>query len=354
MKVLPTTGTASQVKISQAISMMTKYIRAGLVPMLRGSPGMGKSSIVHQIAKEYNLLVIDLRLSQCDPTDLMGFPNIKGNKACYVPMETFPVEGDTLPLNKETGQPYAGWLLFLDEFNGASIAVQAAAYKLVLDRMVGVYHLHKNVAIVCAGNLETDNAIVNPMSTAMQSRLVHMELISDVTEFTDWCAANDIDHRISDYVRFKPGNMYAFSPDHTDHTYACGRTWEFANRVLKVNPTLDDPDMLPMLSGTISEGVAREFLGFCKIYQDLPKPREIEMSPETVKVPEEPSILFALTGSISHNANKDTFGQVMKFVNRLPVEFQVVTLRETVRRNKAMLGHPAVQKWVAESAASLF
>ena len=343
-----------QIKISQAISMLTKFIRAGLVPMLRGSPGMGKSSIVHQIAKEYNLKVIDLRLSQCDPTDLMGFPNIKDDKACYVPMETFPIEGDALPINKETKAPYAGWLLFLDEFNGASIAVQASAYKLVLDRMVGVHHLHKNVAIVCAGNLETDNAIVNPMSTAMQSRLVHMELVSDLVEFTDWCAANNIDHRISDYARFKPGNVYSFKPDHTDHTYACGRTWEFANRILGVTTGLDDPDLLPMLSGAISEGVAREFLGFCKIYQDLPKPREIEMSPETIKVPDEPSILFALTGSISHNANKDTFGQIMKFVNRLPVEFQVVTLRETVRRNKTMLGHPAVQKWVAESAASLF
>ena len=334
--------------------MLTKFIRAGLVPMLRGSPGMGKSSIVHQIAKEYNLKVIDLRLSQCDPTDLMGFPNIKGDKACYVPMETFPIEGDAIPLNKETNAQYSGWLLFLDEFNGASISVQAAAYKLVLDRMVGLYHLHKNVAIVCAGNLETDNAIVNPMSTAMQSRLVHLELVSDVVEFTDWCAANNVDHRISDYVRFKPGNLYSFSPDHTDHTYACGRTWEFANRILGVTTGLDDPDLLPMLTGAISEGVAREFIGFCKIYESLPKPREIEMSPETVKVPTEPSILFALTGSISHNANKDNFSQFMKFVNRLPVEFQVVTLRETVRRNISMMGHPAVQKWVNEMGTSLF
>ena len=353
MQVLPTTGTATQVKISQAISMITKYIKAGLVPMLRGSPGMGKSAIVHQIATEYNLMVIDLRLSQCDPTDLMGFPNIKGNKAGYVPMETFPIEGDPLPINPLTGTPYAGWILFLDEFNGASISVQASAYKLVLDRMVGIYHLHKNVGIVCAGNLETDNAIVNPMSTAMQSRLVHMELVSDVNEFTDWAAAHGLDHRISDYVKFKPGNLYAFSPDHTDHTYACGRTWEFANRVLNVTDD-NDPDRLPMLAGTISEGVAREFLGFCKIYQDLPKQADIVASPDTVKVPDEPSILFALTGSIAHNANKDTFGPMMRYIGRLPKEFQVVTLRETVRRNKSMMAHPAVQKWVAESAAELF
>lgn len=347
MKVLPTTGTATKVKIAQAISMITKYIKAGLVPMLRGSPGMGKSSIVHQIADMYNLLVIDLRLSQCDPTDLMGFPNIMGKKAGYVPMETFPIEGDPIPAG------YSGWILFLDEFNGASLAVQAAAYKLVLDRMVGIHRLHKNVGIVCAGNLETDNAIVNPMSTAMQSRLVHMELISDVEEFVIWCAEQGIDHRIPDYVKFKPGNLYTFTPDHTDQTYACGRTWEFANRVLKVTDD-NDPDRLPMLAGTLSEGVAREFIGFCHLYQDLPKPAQIAMSPETLKVPDEPSVLFALTGSIGHNAHTDTLTQVMKYVVRMPKEFQVFALRETVRRHKELIKHPAIQKWIAESAISLF
>lgn len=59
-----------KVKTSQASSMIISYIKAKLVPMLVGSPGCGKSQIVHQIADEYNLKVIDLRLSQCDPTDL--------------------------------------------------------------------------------------------------------------------------------------------------------------------------------------------------------------------------------------------------------------------------------------------
>ena len=59
-----------KVKISQAISMITTCIRAGLVPMMLGSPGIGKSQINRQIAEDYKLKVIDLRLSQCDPTDL--------------------------------------------------------------------------------------------------------------------------------------------------------------------------------------------------------------------------------------------------------------------------------------------
>jgi hypothetical protein len=71
-------------------------------------------------------------------------------------------------------------------------------------------------------------------------------------------------------------------------------------------------------------------------------------------VPREPSILFALTGSLAQNATQDNFSQLMKFINRLPVEFQVVTMKETIRRNKPMLTHPAVQKWISDSAASLF
>ena len=334
-----------QVTPSQATSMIAKYIQAKIVPMLTGSPGMGKSAIVKDIAKTYNLKLIDLRLSQCDPTDLMGFPSIQGQRAGYLPMETFPLEGDPIP------EGYSGWLLFLDEFNSASIAVQASGYKLILDRMVGQKNLHKHVAVVCAGNLETDGAIVNPMSTAMQSRLAHLELITDVNQWLDWAYENDIHRFITSYIKFKPGNLYAFSPDHTDKTYACSRTWEFANRVLKVTDT-DDKDLLPMLAGVLSEGVAREFIGFTKIDKDLPKITQIMESPNSIRVPDEPSVLFALTGSISHHANKDNLAPLITYIKRLPKEFQVVTLRETVRRQKELVGHPAMQEWIG--TASIF
>lgn len=336
-----------QVKNSQAASLITQCIKARLVPMLTGSPGTGKSDIVRQIAQEYGLKVIDLRLSQCDPTDLMGFPRIDGHRAGYVPMETFPIEGDPVPAG------FNGWLLFLDEMNSAPLSVQAAAYKLVLDKMTGVHNLHKKVAIVCAGNKETDNAIVNPMSTAMQSRLVHIELEVDHKEWVDWAVQNDIDTRITSYINFKPGMVYNFDPDHTDKTYACPRTWEFANRILKTHH-VDSPDLLPLLAGTISEGVAREFVAFCRIHEELPKIPQIAANPEGIEVPTEPGVLYALTGSISHNASESNIEALIKFVNRMPPEFQVVCLKETVRRNKALMATPAIQSWILTSANELF
>ena len=336
-----------QVKASQATSMLTQFIKAKLVPLLTGSPGIGKSNIYQKIADDYNLKLIDIRLGQCDVTDLLGFPQIQGNKAGYVPMDTFPIEGDPIP------KGYVGWLVLFDELTSAAPALQAASYKILLDRMVGQYKLHKNVALCAAGNLETDNAIVQPMSTALQSRLVHLELVVDAKEWNEWASGFGIDHRITSYINFKPGMLYTFMPDHTDNTYACPRSWEFADRLLKVTD-LDDKDLLPMLAGTISEGVAREFIGFCKIYQNLPTMEQIQANPEAITVPNEPSVLFALTGSIAHNINTENATQLMQFVERLPVEFQVVTMKEAWRRNTTIKENAAVRAWISKSASSFF
>lgn len=108
-----------KIDISDAGHLISIALQARLAPMIHGSPAVGKSSVVRQVANKFGLKLIDLRLSQCDPTDLMGFPSIIGERAGYKPMDTFPIEGDPLP------KGYNGWLLFLDECNSAPKAVQA-------------------------------------------------------------------------------------------------------------------------------------------------------------------------------------------------------------------------------------
>jgi hypothetical protein len=342
-----------KVKASQAAEMIANAIKVKLVPMLWGSPGIGKSHIVYQIAERYNLFVIDLRLSQCDPTDLGGFPTIIGERADYMPMKHFPIEGDPLPINPKTGKPYSGWLLFLDEATGALPAIQVAAYKLVLDRMVGSHHLHSKVAIVLAGNMETDGAVSYAMSTALQSRLVHLELEVDLKEWIDWAHDHDIHHWLTDFIQFMPSYVYTFKPDHEDHTYACPRTWEFADRLIK-SLGMQDDTLLPLLAGTISEGIAREFLVFCKIYQSLPQPKEIAADPENTRMPSEKSVLYALTGSLAQSITKETANAYMTYITRMPMEFQVLCMNPMVKRSPFVKSIPAVQKWISDVARAIY
>lgn len=304
-------------------------MEAGLVPFITSSPGLGKSSIVAQIAKDYDLELIDLRLSQCAPEDLMGLPMKEGQglsaRATFVPFSTFPLEGDEIPTGKD------GWILLLDEFNSASKSVQAAAYKVVLDRMVGQAKLHPNCFVVTAGNLMTDRAITTQLSTAMQSRLVHLEMSADHQDFMDYAMKAGFDHRILGFLEFQPSKLHSFKPDHQDKTFACPRTWEFASRLIKGKEF--EQIRLPLLAGTLSDGVAVEFHAFMEEYGKLPSYRAICANPDTTPVPSEPSTRYALVTMMLDKFTNDTFADAVKYVRRISPEFQVIYFRGVERRN---------------------
>ena len=101
------------VSMKKAAEMVKQILSVNLVPFLQGSPGIGKSAIIKEVADGAKLKVIDLRLSQCEPTDLLGLPVLSEKKAKYKAFDTFPLEKDKVPAG------YNGWLLFLDELNSA-------------------------------------------------------------------------------------------------------------------------------------------------------------------------------------------------------------------------------------------
>lgn len=338
------------VNYQEARENIVDCIKAKLVAMVHGSPAIGKSSVVQDIAREYNLYLIDMRLAEADPTDLLGFPKIdpETNRASYAPMETFPIEGDRIP------DGYSGWLVLLDEFTSAPRAVQAAAYKVVLDRKIGLKRLHDRVAVVAAGNKSTDRAIVEELSTAMQSRLVHMELAPNLNQWLDWAMQQNIDYRITSYLQFKPDQFYAFKPDHTDLTYAAPRTWAMLDKLIKVRNGTIDRKRLSLYAGTIGEGTAREFLAYIDVYKELPTVDQIIQSPLSLPVSSEPSVLFAISGTIANHMEASNAAPLMNYVERLPVEFQIVTVKEALRRCRDLLQEPRLQQWIASSSRELF
>jgi len=336
------------VNATKATEYILMCIKAGLVAMLHGDPGIGKSSIIYDIAKQFKLKVIDIRLSQLDPTDLNGFPHFSEGKASYMPMDVFPMEEDKIP------EGYNGFLLFLDEFNSASIATQAASYKLTLDKAIGSKKLHSKTAIVCAGNLDSNGAITNRIGTAMQSRLVHLNLTAEVDPFIVWGSTHGIDHRILAYVHDQPKNLHNFDPKHNDVTFACPRTWEFASRILDKFTGTDLMQIFPLLSGTISEGIAREFIMYAKTVMKLADFKNIIANPLGAILNEEPSMLYAMSYKIAANTNKSNIKPVMQYIKRMPIEFQTITLQNSIRRVPELLESEPIETWMDEKGTELF
>lgn len=324
----------------QTREFIVDCMKAGLVANVQSSPGMGKSAIVASIADEYKLALIDHRLSTSAPEDLSGLPNFSNGKATFSPFDLFPTTTTPLPAGKQ------GWLLFLDEFNSASKAVQAAAYKLILDRMVGQHHLHPNVVIVCAGNLSTDRAITNPLSTAMQSRVVHIEMemnheifMQDVALKMKW------DSRIVAFLSFKPSALHDFRPDHNDKTFCCPRTWSFMNALIQGKEVQESK--APLYAGTITSGTAVEFIQFTKVYASLPKLSEVLSDPAGCRIPGDPAVRYAMTTFLMEHSSEDNFEKITEYVNRFTSEFRVLFFRGL------MIQQPALRRHAAFRAAML-
>lgn len=344
----------NSVSFSQAKDLAFKYIRAGIVPFLRGSPGIGKSAIMKEIAKDFNLKFIDVRLSQVDPTELQGFPTIdkSSGKASYIPMDIFPLSSDPKPSytdDQGTVHNYSGWLLFLDEFNSASLAVQKAAYKLTLDRMVGQHSLHKNCAIVCAGNLETDNAITSKLGTAMQSRLAHINLTKDTSvDWLKWANSTGIDFRITSFINYKPEILNAFKPDHAEYTFPCQRTWEFVSKLVIAEPDLNPVDHFALIAGVIGEGAAHEFIAFTQVFNQLPSIQDILNNPTGCKVPSDISSIYGVCGLLANHASDTNIGTLLKYTNRLPAEFTMLTLKDTIKRKPSLIQHEDMSDFITK------
>lgn len=337
-------------KVSELAVTVERLIKASVVPFIQSSPGVGKSSVVMQIAAKHNLKVIDLRLASSDPTDLSGLPHFYKdangrNKAEYATFDTFPLEGDPLPKDA-SGKEMAGWLLFLDEFSSAPKSVQAPAYKLVLDRMVGQNKLHPNVAIVAAGNKATDNAIVVKLSTALQSRVAHLFLDVNKDEWVKWAIANGIDSRIIGLIEFAPGNLHNFDPNHTDNTYSCPRTLAMLSRViLGQQVTVDDYDLI---EGIIGKGAATELITFCDIYQSLPPIADIIRDPKGCALPAEKSQRYALATYVADNMDKNNAPPLVEYLMRLDVDFRVVAVRLANTRIPGINMVPEVNKMIRD------
>lgn len=324
---MATTSNAYALSPRNAIKQIQLVMEAGLVPFLRGSPGVGKSAIVKKIAAMGSLKVIDHRLSTSSPEDLSGLPRFDTDgKARFSPFaDLFPLAGEEIPAG------FNGWLVFLDEFNSAHKDVQAAAYKLILDRMVGQHHLHPNVWIVCAGNKDTDRAIVNPLSTAMASRVIHLELNFNFKEWMEDVVVGQKWHpAIYAFLsQIGEGGAYDFNPSNQEQTFCCPRTWEFVNKLMLVIG--DDiklvPEFTPAFAGAISAATALQFVTYTGNFLDLPKIPDIIKDPIHTRLPNKAGERYAIASMCVANAKEETFDSLLAYCMRLEFTFQLLFIR---------------------------
>lgn len=287
--------------------------------MLWGPPGVGKSQIIAQVGQRHQAPVIDIRLSQMEPSDLRGIPFRSGDLVQWAIPALLP----------DATRHGARGVLFLDEITSAPPAVSAAAYQLILDRRLGEYRVPDGWAIFAAGNRQGDRGVTYAMPAPLANRFSHFEVSVNLDDWATWAYASGIDERIIAFLRFKPELLFAFDPARTlagEMAFPSPRSWEFAHRALQ--KFADRPDLLTgALAGCVGQAAGVECAAFIDSLSRLPDLDAITSGQEA-SVPTELDLQYAVAAALAGRAlrakgrpeARQVWGHILDYASRLPLK----------------------------------
>lgn len=325
-------------KPSELTKLLSKTIPARLPVLITGAPGIGKSDIVAQAAQ---LASADLIISHpvvSDPTDFKGlpFPDKGGKSASFLPF------GDLAALVAAKSDT----VFFLDDLGQAPPSVQSACMQLLLARRVNGHMVSDKVSFIAATNRRADRAGVQGLLEPVKSRFATIvELQSDLNDWVKWALSASLPTELIAFLRFRPNLLHDFKPTQDLVNSPCPRTWHNVARLMAAGC-----DGFDVISGAVGEGAAAEFVGFLKIFRTLPNPDMILMNPDSADVPMDPATLYALCGALSRKASDQTFDRLARYFNRLPAEFSVLAVRDSVRGCPDVVNSRAFIEWASAHA----
>ena len=315
--------------------------------MLWGPPGVGKSQIIAGIARRHGAPLIDLRLSQMEPTDLRGIPFRKGENVEWSVPSMLP---------DATRHGRAG-ILFLDEINAAPPTVSAAAYQLILDRRLGEYAIPDGWAIFAAGNRQGDRGVTYAMPAPLANRFTHYDVEANLDDWVSWALSSGIDERILGFLRFRPDLLFNYDAAHNPVAFPSPRSWEYAHRALQKFG--DRPDLLSdALQACVGQACGVELKAFIDNLENLPDIDGI-LDGSVMDVPKGIDLQYGVAAALVRRA-KESAGDVGKLANilryarRYPQREMGVMLVTDLHRavGKPLVAVPEFVDW-ANSVAEL-
>ena len=248
---------------------------------------------------------------------------------------------------------YEDNILFLDEISAAPQSVQASAYQITLDRVVGEHKLPDNCIVIAAGNRVTDKSVAYKMPKALANRLMHINVEGSATSWNKWAIKNGINAKVLGFLSFRRDNLFKGSENSEDLAFPTPRSWEMVSNVL--NSVSDNVnEVYPFIAGLIGMGMATEFRSWCKIYDNLPNLDDI-FAGRRQPVPKDTDVLYALVSAMVAYARevKDNMAKISNSIDYaclLPADFSVLLMKDYAflekDYQKKLMKIPTYMRWL--------
>lgn len=304
--------------------------------MLHGSPGIGKSDIIRQLAEEMitrwlrdelkvsdkefeerfpiemRKRLQDIRLTTIDAPDLRGLPNFDHEKkrtVWYTP-EFYPDEDDEGP-----------GILFFDELKAAERRLQASTYSILLERRIGNYQVPKRWMIIAASNDMEHGAISYDSGTALNDRLIHLKVVSNKEAFIDYAMKNDFANEI--IVTVKSHDLLENCEERITKNHDIGyspRGWERVNYFYK--RIKDRTALENIVNGIIGQHAAAVFFDVVEQMKSNTSVEDLLKAKPKERKKLYPENIFAMRGLLFSLANYITDAESVEKVFEIITEIE--------------------------------
>lgn len=309
-------------------------IMAKVPTLMWGPPGVGKSSVVDQIARFYKIHNETVMANIREASDFAGLPAVIQNEVHFAP----PSWVKNLQRAAESGKQT---LTFYDEISTARPEVRAAMLRPILEGVVGDEKLPDDVITIGAANHPDIAAGGWDIDAPTANRFLHIDWDVTVSDMAyglargwppvmlplvhrqKWERVEEAKRLMAAYILARPDHIKSGTPDlmgsnkASDYAFPSSRSLEFASilygfakSVKFVNPldnskhNISDMALERLMTGIIGEAAGHDFLTFVNDL-DLPNPQDLLNRPSSFVVPQRSDILNAIIYSVEYEATKE-------------------------------------------------
>jgi len=321
--------------------------------MLRGEPGIGKSSMLEQIAERlgYDHAYIDV--PNMDLGDVaMPVIDHETRTTKYYPNARFKIHN---------GKPL---VMMFDEFSKGADPVKNMLHPCLekANPRLGDVSLDNRTVVFLTGNLSTDGVGDN-LKAHTRNRIVEITVAKPTAEeWINWAIEKDVSPEVIAWVNRFPqvlasytdggqgDNPYIYNPRKTQNAFVSPRSLETASNIVKTRKDNDSDAVIAALTGAIGESGARDMQAYIEFSDQLPTWEATIRDPKHTPVPTSSGACAIVVFGAIARIDKTTITPFMEYLKRFDAEWQAVfaiNLSKTQSKQAIAFSCKAFSEWVA-------
>ena len=230
---------------------------------LIGAPGIGKTQIMEQIARECSLGLVSYTITHHTRQSAIGLPfiskNMYGNKEYSVTEYTMSeIIASVYNQIEETGLKEG--ILFIDEINCVSETLAPAMLQFLQCKTFGNHAVPEGWVIVAAGNPAEYNKSVREFDVVTMDRVKKIEVQPEFAVWKEYAYVQDIHPGVIAYLTARGNYFYQMETTVDGMFFATPRGWEDLSRLIQVYEKLEK---------TVDREVVQQYIQYPKIAKDF-------------------------------------------------------------------------------------